>query len=70
MYEDKSDPSVRGHRVRLMVQEIWNARLEKGGKVNAHLARMVSVRTELADLQYTVDELNMCKALLLSLIHI
>ena len=35
--EDKSDPTVRGHRVRQLVHEVGNAKLEENGTVNAQL---------------------------------
>ena len=67
IYEDKSNPTVRGHRVRKLVHELWNANLQEEGNVNAHLSRMFNLRTELADLQYIVNELDMREALLESL---
>ena len=67
IYEDKSNPTVRGHRVRKLVHELWNANLEEERNVNAHLSRMFNLRTELADLQYIVNELDMQEALLASL---
>ena len=41
--------------------------MEEEGNVNAHLSRMFNLRTELADLQYIVNELDMQEALLASL---
>ena len=55
IYEYKSDITVRGHRVRQLVHELWNAKLEEHMNVNAHLSRMFNLRTELAGFQYIVN---------------
>ena len=65
--QGQSDPTIRGHRVRQLAHELWNAKLDAGGSVNAHLARMFNLRTNLADLQHTVNELDMREDLLSSL---
>ena len=65
--QGQSDPTIRGHRVRQLAHELWNAKLDEGGNVNAHLARMFNLRTNLADLQHTVNELDMREDLLSSL---
>ena len=66
IYEDKSDPTIQGHCLRQVVHDLWNAKLGESGNVNAHLARMFNLRTDMADLQYTVNELDMREALLSS----
>ncbi|EGZ18024.1 hypothetical protein PHYSODRAFT_255647 [Phytophthora sojae] len=67
LFENKINKTVKVHNIRRLVDELWSMKLTPGGDANLHLCKMFNVRTELASLQYTVDDIDMVEMLLESL---
>ncbi|KAE9033053.1 hypothetical protein PR001_g10331 [Phytophthora rubi] len=64
LYEGKANKTVMAHRVRSLRNDLWSTKLSPGGDVNKHLSKMFNLRTELASLQYTVEDIDMVEMLL------
>ncbi|KAG3108630.1 hypothetical protein PI124_g17938 [Phytophthora idaei] len=67
LFENKANKTVKAHTIRRLRNEFWSMKLAVGGNTNLHLSKMFNIRTELETLQYSVDDLNMVEALLVSL---
>ncbi|KAL4162849.1 hypothetical protein PRNP1_003381 [Phytophthora ramorum] len=67
LFENKINKTVKVHNIRRLVDELWSMKFAAGGDANLHLCKMFNIRTELASLQYTVDDIDMVEMLLESL---
>ncbi|KAG2872867.1 hypothetical protein PC114_g26150 [Phytophthora cactorum] len=67
LYEGRANKAVMAHRIRCLRNDLWHTKLSSGEDVNKHLSKMFNLRTELASLQYTVEDIDMVEMLLESL---
>ncbi|POM70332.1 Hypothetical protein PHPALM_13244 [Phytophthora palmivora] len=64
LYEGKANKAVMVHCIRSLRNDLWRTKLAPGGGVNKHLSKMFNSRTELASLQYIVEDIDMIEMLL------
>ncbi|OWY95494.1 Multidrug resistance protein ABC transporter [Phytophthora megakarya] len=67
LFENKVNKTVKVHTIRRLVTELWNTKPLPGGDVILHLCKMFNLRTELVNLQYTLEDVDMVGMLLESL---
>ncbi|OWZ22135.1 Multidrug resistance protein ABC transporter [Phytophthora megakarya] len=59
LFENKVNKTVKVHRIRRLVTELWNTKLIPDGDANLHLSKMFNLRTELMNMQYTLEDVDM-----------
>ncbi|KAG3002484.1 hypothetical protein PC128_g21490 [Phytophthora cactorum] len=67
LFENKTNATVKVHRNRRLVNELWSMKLLPGGDANLHLCKMFNTCTELKTLQYDVSGIDMVEMMLESL---
>ena len=67
IHEGFSNPVIRQQRQRLMVNELWNTKLERGASASSHLQKLLDIRDKLAVQQYIVHDIDMVEIILESL---
>jgi hypothetical protein len=67
LFEGKQSEATRAYTIRRLVSELWGMKLSPGVDANLHLCKMFSIRTELKDLKYNIDDLDLVEMMLESL---
>ncbi|KAG3065022.1 hypothetical protein PI124_g22313 [Phytophthora idaei] len=67
LYECRATKAVMADRIRCLRNDLWHTKLSSGEDVNKHLSKMFNLQTELASLQYTVEDIDTVEMLLESL---
>ncbi|KAK1946628.1 hypothetical protein P3T76_002180 [Phytophthora citrophthora] len=67
LFENKVNKTVKVHTIRRLVTELWNTKLLPDGDANLHLCKMFNLHTELVNMQFTLEDVDMVEMLLESL---
>uniref|UniRef100_H3H193 Uncharacterized protein n=1 Tax=Phytophthora ramorum TaxID=164328 RepID=H3H193_PHYRM len=67
LFEGKQSEATRAYTIRRLVSELWQMKLSPGEDANLHLCKMFSVRTELTNLKYNIEDMDMVEMMLESL---
>lgn len=64
LYEGRRNKTMKAHTIRCLTNDLKNMRFKLGDDINVHLGEMYCKRVELADLQYTVQDIDMVEYML------
>jgi hypothetical protein len=67
LFEGKQSEATRAYTIRRLVSEVWGIKLSPGPDANLHLCKMFSIRTELKNLKFNIEDLDMVEMMLESL---
>ena len=65
--EGKKTEATKTYTICRLVNDIWQMNLRHGEDANVYLLRMFDIRTELASLNYTIEDMEMIEMMLESL---